>query len=507
MTDVYRNLDRLGFWCYARGGVGGALFRAWAVCILVLSLVSCGGEAVREYFEYYTSTAAIDECVNASDFPRDADGRLCVPYTPSAKLQFRLRNPYGYKVLPNIHFLSAKIDPTLCTLVQDSKSVLTVMIKDMDALKKYERGGDISFRVELNEAETRRPFPSYTFALSCNTPPYVSGAAVCSDGTHYVLCFNLPPKADMASGGVQSDITSISAGGKSTSVAIAADGSFTIEAASGFVTSAPAGLTQVPGGAAFTPSSQCVYLVTGDSANSGNKEYAITVTDSKGLTGKKSVLSVPPKLGAVRLLSGGTAVSNGAVVSLPQSISAADFVIDPSADALNSGAGVHYEVYSMPSGALSYSGNTPSGAADVSLKAGIWKVVAWAVKDLYADGAPLTVMFTVNTTAVANGTVVLDLPQNYKMTINAPASVARGSSIAVSVSVKDASGAAAGIASTNLTLENRGTIVPNGTASGSGSSASVATDAAWPAEAYRLIVVVTLDNGYQFSQTLGITLM
>ena len=90
-------------------------------------------------------------------------------------------------------------------------STITLKESFLTSIECGEYGRDFSPTISVVEKKSRRKFADYTFALKINSvPPVPYGAVVLvTSGVQkkYVLCFNLPGKADVK--GIHQDITSV----------------------------------------------------------------------------------------------------------------------------------------------------------------------------------------------------------------------------------------------------------------------------------------------------------
>lgn len=287
-------------------------FGMWIFSLFVLTLsvfTSCKqptwNDPVREYLEYYTETAAVEDFEVVQSYLIDKDGNICISSfgEETKEILLYMRNPKKFPIT------ASGITGTGITIVQDSDdpSVLHLTYPQ-DYLLPNECGGDIGGVISLTESVTPREMPdSYDLKLKCNSAPdKIDDAALMrfSDGSSdtFVLAFNRPASYSCSSSlnGWNRDIVSVTINGETYPVSIDGSGVMTFSD-SKFTTTE---LTLLPINRLFTHSSRAVYFLTGEPFAEGNKTYTIGFNDEAGLS---STITVDT---AVARLSAPTTVKN-----------------------------------------------------------------------------------------------------------------------------------------------------------------------------------------------------
>lgn len=176
----------------------GGVFLATTITATLLALFSgCKNpasssweEPVRDYFEEYTNTAAIEKHEINSESIKDKNNTSCVSSDGAKTLTFYLRNPREYTLITDFPpAMEAGV-----TIEQDRQDKTIIRVTyPQDYLVANEGGGQIGGTIHLAESETLREFDSYSFSLKCNTPPpAVTRQCVNASGSTYWVCFWLP---------------------------------------------------------------------------------------------------------------------------------------------------------------------------------------------------------------------------------------------------------------------------------------------------------------------------
>ena len=284
--------------------------------LLIFSLFSAceqptWNDPVREYFEYYTETAAIEKYELLQEANIDKDGNVCLsPYGEETKeVLLYMRNPKNYPI-------AASGLGTSVTITQDSDdpSILHLFYTS-DYLMGLECGGDIGGTIMLTETTTPREFnEGYQLKLKCNSlPPEINNVAIMSvgpsDAQTYVLAFERPGTAFCGSGGPYRDIVSITINGESYPVSIDTSGVMSFPN-SKFTTTRPETLSRI--NRRFDHSPLAVYYLSGEPFIEGTKSYTIGYTDEAGLKSSITVDTSQSRLSApVVKNNAGTVLSSG----------------------------------------------------------------------------------------------------------------------------------------------------------------------------------------------------
>ncbi|MBR0124337.1 MAG: Ig-like domain-containing protein [Treponema sp.] len=176
----------------------GGVFLSSILAATVLTLFSaCDSpsssweEPVRDYFDKYTNTAAIEKQEISFKTQKDNSGTTCIPSDGNKTVTFYLRNPRLYTL--DINFPEAT-EASGLIVEQDMQDKTVIRLTyPQDYLLAHEGGQQIGGTIYLTESETLREFDPYSFSLKCNTPPPgVKGQSVQSNGSNYIVCFYVP---------------------------------------------------------------------------------------------------------------------------------------------------------------------------------------------------------------------------------------------------------------------------------------------------------------------------
>ncbi|MBR0123997.1 MAG: Ig-like domain-containing protein [Treponema sp.] len=205
----------------------GGVFLATTITATLLALFSgCKNpasssweEPVRDYFEEYTNTAAIEKHEINAESIKDKNNTSCVSSDGAKTLTFYLRNPREYTLITDF-------PPTMeagVTIEQDRQDKTIIRVTyPQDFLQNNDGGGQIGGTIHLAESETLREFDSYSFSLKCNTPPpAVTRPCVNVSGSTYWVCFWLPT-AELANP-IHSDVKTLYIKGTTTKAIDIAD--------------------------------------------------------------------------------------------------------------------------------------------------------------------------------------------------------------------------------------------------------------------------------------------
>ena len=261
-----------------------------SVLILPLIFASCDfqslfspdfNQPVKDFFDTYTNTAAIEEYNLSVESYRDASKRLCINSDSECRIELYMRNPQLYKLIPSVEFSSlTEADTSQIQISQQDYSTI-VLTLPVSFLTWSDEGHDISPTVSLTEPLSGRSFADYTISLYSNSmPPEVNNATIMNDSnTTFVVAFDMPSQAELALR--HKDLSSLTINGKSYPVEISDDGSFTFSD-SAFSTE-EAAYSSISG-KNFSYTDRSVYYSTGDAFENGDKEYTIVLSDQAGLT-------------------------------------------------------------------------------------------------------------------------------------------------------------------------------------------------------------------------------
>lgn len=187
-------------------------FGIYFLSFLLFSGCSFIDEPVRGFFKEYTETAAIERHEYAEAVAIDRYGIDCLSSEKDKEIYLYLRNPQLYDLELGIVSVSGEVaDPAKFSIVQNPDKISSTITLREAFLTSIECGGEFSPTISVIESKSQRPFADYTFALKINSvPPVPYGAVVLvTSGVQkkYVLCFNLPGKADVK--GIHRDIKTL----------------------------------------------------------------------------------------------------------------------------------------------------------------------------------------------------------------------------------------------------------------------------------------------------------
>ncbi|HBB14113.1 MAG TPA: hypothetical protein DCZ76_07535 [Treponema sp.] len=277
----------------------GGVFLSSILAATVLTLFSaCDSpsssweEPVRDYFDKYTNTAAIEKIDITCQSNKDNSGATCIPSDGNKTITFYLRNPRQYTL--NIDFPNAT-EGSGITVEQDMQDKTVIRLTyPQSYLVQHDGSGNtglIGGTIRLTENETLREFEPFSFKLKCNSPPpAANGQSVQAANGHYIVCFYLPTQ-ELDSETHQNDSHTIYINGEAVANR-EAGGSVTPLPGKNVSTTKPTGLATITGSGAdsFTGSSTgctAVYYDTELTAKTGEyKQWSICIKDNDGLSSK-----------------------------------------------------------------------------------------------------------------------------------------------------------------------------------------------------------------------------
>lgn len=363
-------------------------------------------EPVKDFFETYTNTAAIEQHNLSVESYQDSARHLCINSDELCTVQFYMRNPQRYNLQPSVKFNSlVNIDTSLVEITQTDTSTI-VLTLPQTFLTDSDRGCDISPTISLYEPLSGRMFTDYSFSLSCNSkPPVLNNPTVMNDsGSTFVIAFDMPSQAELALR--HTDLASITINGNTYPIEMTGDGSFNFPG-TGFTTEQKS-FTAISG-KTFEYSDRSVYFTTGEPFVEGDKEYTITLTDLAGLQTETLASTKITKLNkpAITNPAGKSVESNyekdynaQTKEYTPKSLplvsggSVAKVTITaPTTDNLGnevdaSGLAVHYTLYNgTPKAAKLVKSGTFAGSMTLDLEVGSWYLETYATKTNYENSA------------------------------------------------------------------------------------------------------------------------
>ncbi|MBR6296050.1 MAG: InlB B-repeat-containing protein [Treponema sp.] len=420
----------------------------FSLFVLILSIFTAckqptWNDPVREYLEYYTETAAVEDFAVVQSYLIDKDGNVCISSfgEETKEILLYMRNPKKYPIT------ASGITGTGISIDQDSDdpSVLHLTYPQ-DYLLNHECGGDIGGVISLTENVTPRDMPdSYELKLKCNSaPPVISDGAVMINGSTYYLCFNLPiPDA-------HSDLKKITINDGNSSRVINChvnSGNIVLDDSGNLSTTAPSGtLSSVAGGASFTAGQNHLYYSSGITAQDGVEQaFTITLEDEAGLT-SSTVISTASR--QIRSPVVKDAVENS-TISATTSSSPYQLVLDSEYNAqvgigtptqLSNGEGVSgvtvkYKLKLASSSSDPAEATLPTGNTIVIENTGEYTLKVWAEKAGYLSSPQITYNIKVRPLRVtfnANSGTITVTPATQDVNKNTATSLTSASSLGLS---------------------------------------------------------------------------
>lgn len=317
------------------------LISAFFTSLLTLLFFSCAdlNTNVKEFFVFYTESAAIEKENTNSPYATTPGGLKCFNSEGNSSITLYLRNPQNYdldfKYVFNSPLMNeVECDGPLYTIVQSQtdKSKVTLTFNE-EFLKTVDMGKiknddekiikNISGTLKMNERRSQRSFDSYSIKYGADSVPprfrnvmYQRNLGPNTTGSSYVVCFNIPNltgtvhEADTHDIYIEKDHWTIKA------PKISGDGDLTADSENKYTlsTTPPANLLSLDGSPATfsNPDSELytsLYYVTDIDPESTIKavSYNVTLKDDAGLAYSTTV-----KNSALQLKEPEVSVSSGA---------------------------------------------------------------------------------------------------------------------------------------------------------------------------------------------------
>lgn len=387
----------------------GGVFLSSILAATVLTLFSaCDSpsssweEPVRDYFDKYTNTAAIEKQEISFQTQKDNSGTTCIPSDGNKTVTFYLRNPRQYTL--NIDFPNATEDSDI-TVEQDMQDKTIIRLTySQDYLLAHEGGQQIGGTIYLTESETLREFDPYSFSLKCNTPPPgVKGATVQKDGSNkHVVCFYLPTD-QLSSPRHQNEAHTLYIG--KTAISLGTQASML----SSTNTTSPSPLYPAKdGGPSFSttppPGYTPFYYTTDHSAANGDTSWKIKIVDENGFSSYEATASTATTAQPLTLSGDSTVVKGQAIditAALPVGVRATSYEVESSpADIVTtnpSGGTIQVTANNAGTTTLTVTANLPGGQISQATKT--IRVIDLTLSDadeevMFVDGDDVTLSAT-----------------------------------------------------------------------------------------------------------------
>lgn len=389
--------------------MGGGVFLSSILAATVLTLFSaCDSpsssweEPVRDYFDKYTNTAAIEKQEISFQTQKDNSGTTCIPSDGNKTVTFYLRNPRLYTL--ETSFSEPDTYPDI-QIVQDTQDKTIIRLTySQDYLLAHEGGQQIGGTIYLTESETLREFDPYSFSLKCNTPPPgVKGATVQKDDTNkHVVCFYLPTD-QLSSPRHQNEAHTLYIG--KTAISLGTQASMLSSAN----TTRPSPLYPAKdGGPSFSttppPGYTPFYYTTNHSVAEGDTSWKIKIVDENGFSSYEATASTATTAQPLTL-SGDSTVVKGKTINitaaLPVGVTATSYEVESSTDDIvtthPSGGTIQVTANNAGTTTLTVTANLPGGQISQATKT--IRVIDLTLSDadeevMFVDGDDVTLSAT-----------------------------------------------------------------------------------------------------------------
>lgn len=377
--------------------------------IFSIFIISCQlfDNDVSDFMELYTETAAIDNHEINVDYYFDLQNKLCISSEEDAEIQFFMRNPKRYNLIPSVTFdeLNPEINRDSVQIEQlDDTTIKLTMPQNF--LIASDEGQSIKATIDLYEPLSGRNFDKYSVDLSCNTiPPKILNPTVMNNnGQTFVIAFDMPNEEEAAIR--HKDLAEIVIEGKRYPVQVTteveSDGishaiyNFEDSHFSRTRSSAYVAINTKD----FDHTRNSVYFETGEQFVAADKEYTLELIDKAGLSTKVKASTVISKLvKPVIKNQNGSEISERGMTGIPfdeGSQKGRITIYPPEQDHLGnpvSGATVHYKIYEATGSGIIYASGSTTEAKTIELPQNTYRVEAYATLTNYEDSATRTVKF------------------------------------------------------------------------------------------------------------------
>ena len=377
--------------------------------IFSIFIISCQlfDNDVSDFMEMYTETAAIDNHEISVNYYYDLYNRLCISSEEDAEIQFFMRNPKRYNLVPSVSFdeLNPEINRDSVQIEQlDDTTIKLTMPQNF--LIASDEGQSIKATIDLYEPMSGRNFEKYSVDLTCNTiPPKILNPTVMNNnGQTFVIAFDMPNEEDVAIR--HKDLTEIVIDGKrypvQVTTAVESDGiNHAIYNFEDSHFSRTRGSSYIAiNSKDFDHTRNSVYFETGEQFVAVDKEYTLELIDSAGLSAKVKASTVISKLvKPVIKNQNGSEISERGMAGIPfdeGSQKGRITIYPPEQDHLGnpvSGATVHYKIYEATGSGIIYASGSTTEAKTIELPQNTYRVEAYATLTNYEDSATRTVKF------------------------------------------------------------------------------------------------------------------
>ena len=385
----------------------------FAILAFIFSLVSCDNfnKPVREWFDYYTNSAGIEDFSVPESIGKYA-GMNVIESNSDKEVYFYLRNPKNYPL--NFHYYAGEetdnANVEFAPEQDSSNSSVAKIILPHTTLDEIEKNSitnkNISGQIKINVAdETEREFTSFYLPLFVNSaPPPVKSPILQLDaesGGKYILCFFVP----ITSGSVHEDTKKIFINNDEFKL----DSDGTVKNADGtansnFSYTKPSSIFVIPGCDVdfdllpeINGYKKCFYK-TGIPQSDSETKFTITLKDDYNFTSSANVSNkakrlAPPMIlnGAAEVASGSNHLADGDTKQLGVTFKHWGKNID---NTLSGPVTIYYEIEKTSAPQTTITGHkdvAAFGSTVVKLSGGTYTIRSWVTKPYSIDSEVLEV--------------------------------------------------------------------------------------------------------------------
>ncbi len=381
------------------------------ILTIFLSLVfaSCQlfNNDVDDFMEKYTETAAIEEHEFKTENYEDSALNICIPSYADAEIEFLMRNPKQFNLVPSIVFtgLDSAISREGVQISQiDSESLTLKMPQKF--LIPCDEGKDLTAEISLYEPMSGRTFDIYTVDMRCNTiPPLILNPTVINNNNStFAIAFEMPNDEEMAIR--HKDVTTIEIDGVPYAVEVTSEtdaaglphAKYRFEDSRFTRTWNP---NYYPiNNKGFDANSNSVFFETGIPFTAQDKEFTLIMRDNAGLESTvKASTSISKLLKPTIKNKNGTVISEGVVTGIPFDETTKTGIVTicpPVQDHLGnpvSGATVHYRIYEATGSGIIYASGSTTEDLKIELPQNSYRIEAYATLINYENSATTTIKF------------------------------------------------------------------------------------------------------------------
>lgn len=379
------------------------------LCFFLCLLSSCElfENDVQDYMEKYTETAAIEEHEFSVETYDDDFGNLSFSSFEDAQIEFIMRNPKKFSMIPSVEFPS--LDGSISRIpveIEQTDTETVIMKMPQKFLIPADEGHDLTADISLYEPMSGRTFDIYTVDMRCNTePPLILNPTVINNGgSTFVIAFEMPNDEEVAIR--HKDLSQVEIDGISYPVEVTTtedsdgikhavynfpDSHFTREWSSAY---------SIINQKTFTHNANAAYFNTEVPFVAQDREFTVVLRDKAGLTSTVKASTSVSKLNKPVLKDqNGTVISENGMTGIPfneDTMTGKVTIIPPTQDHLGntvSGATVHYRVYEATGSGLIYTSGTTTESKTIELPQNTYRVEAYATLLNYENSSTATVKF------------------------------------------------------------------------------------------------------------------